>query len=252
MDTHEKVVLITGAAGGIGGDTARLFSQRGASLVLLDLNGEAGEALADDIRRSGGQALFIQTDITDDTSVRDAVATAAGYFGRIDVGFNNAGIEVENAPLGECSPETFDKVMAVNVRGVFLGMKYQIRQMLEQADGGHIINTASAAGLIAAPNRSAYTASKHAVVGLTKAAAVEYAKHNIHINAICPGVVETEMYRKAMAGNEEMRATLEAALPLGRAARTSEIAHTVAWLASEESRYIQGHALPVDGGVVAT
>lgn len=252
MDAHEKIVLITGAAGGIGRDTALLFAERGAHLVLLDLNPDAGEALAEDIRGLGRDALFIKADISDEDDVRAATAAATEHFGRIDVGFNNAGIEIENAPLGECSAATFDKVMRVNVRGVFLCMKYQIVQMLKQAGGGHIINTASAAGLIAAPNRSAYTASKHAVIGLTKAAAVEYASKGLHINAICPGVVETEMYRQAMAGDAGLRASLEAKLPMGRPASTSEIAHTVVWLSTEESRYIQGHALPIDGGVVAT
>lgn len=252
MGTHEKTVLITGAAGGIGRDTALLFAERGANLVLLDLNSNAGNELAEEIRTLGRKALFIETDITDEDSVRIATESAIRQFDRIDVGFNNAGIELENAPLGECSAETFDKVMRVNVRGVFLCMKYQIRHMLTQAGGGHIVNTASAAGLIAAPNRSAYTASKHAVLGLTKAAAVEYANRGLHINAICPGVVETEMYRRAMDGNEELRTSLEAKLPIGRPCSTAEIAYTVAWLSSEESRYIQGHALSIDGGVVAT
>jgi NAD(P)-dependent dehydrogenase (short-subunit alcohol dehydrogenase family) len=252
MGTHEKTVLITGAAGGIGHDTALVFAERGANLVLLDLNSDAGNELAKKIHQLGRKALFIETDVSDEESVRVATETAAKHFGRIDVGFNNAGIELENAPLGDCLADTFDKVMRVNVRGVFLCMKYQIQQMLTQSGGGHIINTSSAAGLIAAPNRSVYTASKHAVLGLTKAAAVEYASKGLHINAICPGVVDTEMYRRAMAGNEELRTALEAKLPIGRPCSTTEIAYTVAWLSSEESRYIQGHALSVDGGVVAT
>ncbi len=252
MDAHEKIVLVTGAAAGIGRDTALLFAKRGASLVLLDLTSDSGEALAEEIRAMGRKALFIKTDISDETQVRDATLAATEHFNRIDVGFNNAGVELENAPLAECSAAVFDKVMQVNVRGVFLCMKHQITQMLKQKNGGHVINSASAAGLIAAPNRSAYTASKHAVLGLTKTAAVEYASKGIHINAICPGVVETEMYRRAMDGNDELRKQLEAKLPIGRACSTTEIAYTVAWLASEESRYIQGHALSVDGGVVAS
>lgn len=252
MDKNEKTVLITGAAGGIGRETALLFAERGANLVLLDMNEDAGRKLEHVIRDLGREALFIQTDVSDEESVKNATESAAIHFGRIDVGFNNAGIELENAPMGECSAETFDAVMRVNVRGVFLCMKHQIKQMLTQPGGGHIVNTASAAGLIAAPNRSAYTASKHAVLGLTKAAAIEYANRGLHINAICPGVVDTEMYRHAMAGNEELRASLESRLPIGRPASTAEIAYTVAWLSSDESRYIQGHALSVDGGVVAT
>ena len=252
MDTHEKTVLITGAAGGIGRETALLFAERRANLVLLDMNAESGLKLEQQIRGLGREALFIETDVSDEESVRFATEAAVKHFGKIDVGFNNAGVELENAPTGECSAETFDLVMKVNVRGVFLCMKHQIRQMLTQPGGGHIVNTASAAGLIAAPNRSAYTASKHAVLGLTKTAAIEYANRGLHINAICPGVVETEMYRQAMAGNEDLRVSLESRLPIGRPASTTEIAYTVAWLSSEESRYIQGHALSVDGGVVAT
>ena len=252
MVKDQTVVLITGAAGGIGRETALAFAAVGARIALVDVDQTAGLAFQQELQHAGVDALFIAADVTLECDVARAVATAVDRFGRLDVGFNNAGIELENAPLGDCPSDTFDRVMAVNVRGVFLFMKYEIQQMLRQDNGGHIINTASAAGLIAAPNRGAYTASKHAVVGLTKAAAVEYGKQRIHINAICPGVVETDMYRKAMAGRDEARQALEASLPLGRAALTREIAQTVLWLGSEDARYIQGHALPIDGGVVAT
>lgn len=252
MDKAEKVVLITGAVGGIGRETALRFARDKARLVLIDVNDEAGRHFQRELVAMGTQALYLNADVSDEEAVKSAVAKAVEHFGRIDVGFNNAGIELENAPLAECESDIFDKVMAVNLRGVYLFMKYEILQMQKQSGGGHIINTASAAGLIAAPNRSAYTASKHAVVGLTKAAAVEYGRHNIHINAICPGVIETEMFKKAMAGNDAARAALESALPLGRAGLTREVADTVIWLSSDSSRYIQGHALPIDGGFVAT
>lgn len=252
MAKDQTVVLITGAASGIGRETALAFAAVGARVALVDVDQDAGLAFQQELQNTGTEAMFIAADVTLEHDVARAVASTVDYFGRLDVGFNNAGIELENAPLGECPADIFDRVMAVNVRGVFLFMKYEIQQMLRQDNGGHIINTASAAGLIAAPNRSAYTASKHAVIGLTKAAAVEYGKQRLHINAICPGVVETDMYRKAMAGQKDARKALEASLPLGRAASTREIAQTVLWLSSEDARYIQGHALPIDGGVVAT
>ncbi len=246
----QRSVWISGAANGLGLAVARFFAVEGARVTLVDINAEAGERCRAELAALGETPLFVACDVSDEPQVKAAVDAAIAYWGGIDIAFNNAGIQTENAALADSETEVFDRIMAVNTRGVYLCMKYQTRHMLA-AGGGHIINTASAAAQMAAPMRSAYTASKHAVLGLTRAAAVEYGRANIHINAICPSVIETDMYSAAMAGDPAGKAAIESAIPLGRAGTPEEIAAAVAFLASDNARFVHGHGLAVDGGLLA-
>lgn len=243
-------VWISGAATGLGRAAAELFVREGGNVTLVDIDGDAGEACREELVGFGTAPIFVRCDVSDEQQVAAAVEAAIAHWGQLDIAFNNAGIQIENSALADSNTEVFDRLLSVNTRSVYLCMKYQIRHMLQQG-GGHIINTASAAALMASPMRCGYAASKHAVLGLTRTAAVEYGRQNIHINAICPSVVETEMYSRAMAENPDSRAAIEAAIPVGRAGKPEEIAAAVAFLATEEARFIHGHGLAVDGGLLA-
>jgi NAD(P)-dependent dehydrogenase (short-subunit alcohol dehydrogenase family) len=246
-----QVVIITGAAGGIGRAAVLAFAQAGARVVAADLDGAGAEAAADLARTAGAQALAVQVDVAASASVQAMVAATVAQFGRLDAAFNNAGVELEGVATADADEALFDRTIAVNLKGVFLCMRHQIRQMLAQGGGGAIVNTASVAGLVGAATMPAYTASKHGVVGLTKAAALEYAKRNIRVNAVCPGVVRTAMTERAVAQRPERAAFIDNLHPMGRIAEPGEIAATALWLCSPAASFITGQALAVDGGMVA-
>ncbi len=245
-----KVALVTGAAGGIGRAAALAFGRAGARVVVADLSAEGGQQTADLIREAGGEALFVKTNVAIASEVEAMVAAAVAEYGRIDCAFNNAGIEEEHLPLGESEEAVFDRIMAVNVKGVWLCMKYQIRQMLKQG-GGAIVNTASVAGLVGAPTQPIYAASKHAVVGLTKTAAVEYGRAGIRVNSVCPGVINTLMLTRALEREPEREKRMRKVHPIGRFGEADEIANAAMWLCSDQASFVTGHQLAVDGGLTA-
>jgi NAD(P)-dependent dehydrogenase (short-subunit alcohol dehydrogenase family) len=216
--------------------------------VLADIDAANGEALARQIEAEGGSALFVRTDVARGDDVDAMVQAAVARFGRIDCAFNNAGIEEENAKLAVSDEAIFDRMMAVNVKGVWLCMRRQITQMLAQG-GGAIANTASVAGVVGAPKHAIYAASKHAVVGLTKSAAVEYGKHNIRINSVCPGVIRTAMLERALERNPSWESGILALHPIGRLGEVDDVASAVLWLCSDQSAFLCGHQLVVDGGM---
>jgi NAD(P)-dependent dehydrogenase (short-subunit alcohol dehydrogenase family) len=246
-DFAGKVVLVTGAASGIGRGVALAFAARGARVVLADISTEAGEAVAAQIREAGGEAMFVRADVARDEQVQALVAEAVDAYGRLDWAFNNAGIEEEHERLAEGEEALFDRMMEINVKGVWLCMKHELRQMLAQG-GGAIVNTASVAGLMGAPKHSIYAASKHAVLGLTKSAAAEYGKKNIRINAVCPGVIRTPMLERALARDPSWEPALVGMHPIGRLGEVQDVVNAVLWLCSEAS-FVTGHALAVDGAM---
>lgn len=247
---EDKVVLVTGAGGGIGRGTALAFARAGARVVVADIAAAAGEETAALVEAAGGQAVFIRTDVTRADQVQAMVAQAVATYGRLDCAFNNAGIEEEHMRLADCSEETFDRIMGINVKGVWLCLKYQLAQMLQQG-GGAIVNTASVAGLVGAPKMAAYSASKHAVLGLTKSAAIEYARKGIRVNAVCPGVIRTAMYERAVAADPQIGLAAAQMHPVGRLGEVDEVAAVVLWLCSDAASFVTGHAHTVDGGLTA-
>jgi NAD(P)-dependent dehydrogenase (short-subunit alcohol dehydrogenase family) len=247
-----KSALITGCSSGIGRATALRFAEAGAIVTCADVDQKGGEETVALIREAKGKADFVQTDVTDGNAVAALVARVVSAHGRLDCAFNNAGIEGDVIELHESTDRNFERTMAVNVKGVWLCLKYEIRQMRKQGSGA-IVNTASVAGLAGFPNLGIYVASKHAVVGLTKSAALECAQAGIRVNAVCPGPVDTPMMER-IAGNEGApgRKDFEAIVPMRRYASPQEIAATVAWLCSDQASYITGVSVPVDGGLFAS
>lgn len=244
---ENKVAVITGGAGGIGKVTAKRFLDEGASVVLVDL---FEEALAEAKSELGENVLTVQADVSKEEDVKNYVAKTLASFNKIDIFFNNAGIEGKVAPITEQKAEDFDQVISVNVRGVFLGLKHILPVMISQKSGS-IINTSSVAGLGGSPNVSPYITSKHAVVGLTKAAAVESAPHGIRVNSIHPSPVNTRMMRSLETGLAVDEATMAKSIPLGRYGESSDIASLVVFLASDESTFITGSQYRIDGGMAA-
>lgn len=241
-----KVVLIVGASRGIGAATARAFAREGAQLVLASRDVAAMEGLARDFPR-GVQARVVRADLTVPADLEAAVQTAIREFGRLDIAFNNGGTSQQRAPLAEVGDEVFDLTMNTNVRGVFIALKSQIRAML-QSGGGAIVNTGSISSSVALANMGAYTASKHALAGLTKAAAVDYAAHNIRVNMVAPGAVDTLMTRQGALATEQGRKLIESIIPMRRVSAPEEIAEAVLWLSSPRSSYVTGAIFPIDGG----
>lgn len=244
-----KVALVTGAAGGIGRGVALAFGQAGARVVLADIAVEAGEAVAGEIRAAGGEALFVRTDVASDADVRALVAAAVVRFGRIDCAFNNAGVEEEHQRLADSDEALYDRMMAINVKGVWLCLKHEIAQMLAQGGGGAIVNTASVAGLVGAPKHAIYAASKHAVVGLTKSAAIEYGRKGIRVNSVCPGVIRTAMLERALEREAAWEETLVRMHPIGRLGEVGDVVSAVLWLCSDGAGFVTGHQLAVDGAM---
>ncbi len=245
---QDKVAIVTGGSFGIGRATAVLFARQGAKVVVVDW--VDNEETLREIRAVGGEAIYIKCDVSSDSEVKAMIAQTVDTFGRLDYAFNNAGIEGASAITHEVSEENWDKVLGINLKGVWLCMKYQLPHMLRQGKGA-IVNCSSIAGLIGFPNIAAYTASKHGILGLTKTAALEYAKSGIRINAVCPGVIKTPMIDRFLEKNHMSEEAMAAGEPVGRMGRPEEIAAAAVWLCSEAASFITGHAMPVDGGWVA-
>jgi len=245
---HNKVAIVTGGSFGIGRATAILFAQKGAKVIVADVVED--QETVDTIRKNGGEAAFVKCDVSEERDVRQMVEKTISIYGQLDFAFNNAGIEGLSAITHECSVDNWDKVMSVNLRGAWLCMKYEIPHMLKQKHGV-IINTASVAGLVGFQGIPAYVASKHALNGLTKAAALEYAKLGIRINSVCPGIIKTPMIDRFTGNKKELEKQFEDQEPVGRMGEPSEVAETVCWLCSETASFVTGTNLPVDGGWVA-
>lgn len=244
-----KSVLMTGAGGGIGRATALLFAEEGARLTLVDRNEADAKETARQVEKSGGRAIAFGADVTRPVDCEAMVKEAVAAFGRIDVAFNNAGVGGSGYPIAEEEDIAWEQIVGTNLKGVYLSMKYEIPEMLKTG-GGTIVNTASVAGLIGEPGIASYTASKHGVVGLTKATALDYIRKGIRINAVCPGATLTPMLHKWFQ-DPKVEEFVLARHPIGRACQPDEIGRAVLFLASEESSYVVGHALPVDGGLTA-
>lgn len=242
-----KTVLVTGGTSGIGETTAKSFAQAGARVALTGRRVERGQAIVEEIKASGGDALFIQTDITDTGQVEAMVAKTVEQYGGLDIAFNNAGIEGVMAPITEQTDENYDAVFNANVRGVLNAMRFEIPAMLK-GGGGAIVNNASVAGLIGMGALSVYCASKHAVVGLTKCAALEWAKEGIRINAVCPAAIETDMYQRFTGDDDQAKDYFTSLHPIGRVGTAQEIADAVLWLSSDEASFMVGQPIAVDGG----
>ena len=245
-----KVAIITGAASGIGRATALLFAKEGAKVVAADWHAQDGEAVVKELRGGGGEATFVQVDVSSPDDVQRMVRTAVETYGRLDVLFNNAGIEGDQAPTADCTLENWERVIGVNLKGVFLGMKYAIPELIK-GGGGSIINNASVAGLVGFLGIPAYCASKGGVIQLTKTAALEYAKQNIRVNAICPGVIATPMVERFVGGEPARQQAMESLEPVGRFGRPEEVAQLALFLASDASSFCTGAPFIVDGGFVA-
>jgi NAD(P)-dependent dehydrogenase (short-subunit alcohol dehydrogenase family) len=247
---EQKVALVTGAASGIGRASALAFARAGAQVVVSDVDARGGEATVARIREHGGTALFVAADVTKASDVEALVRTCEEKFGALHLAHNNAGMLGKVGETADCSEENWDRVMALNVKGVFLSMKYEIPAML-RAGGGAIVNTSSGSGLVGTPGLPAYAASKHAVVGLTKSTALELIRKGIRVNAVCPGVTRTAMLEGFMGGNAEVEARVKEANPSGRLGTPDEVADAVVWLCSAQASFVNAACLSVDGGAVA-
>lgn len=249
-DFKGHVALITGASSGMGLATAQAFAASGASVVLADINGDALASAVGNLKEMGHAALGVRCDVSDESQVSELVRQTVATFGRLDMAFNNAGIQAPPTDAADEPAELFDRVNAINLRGVWTCMKHELKQMREQRSGA-IVNCSSLGGLVGLPGRAAYHASKHGVIGLTRSAALEYAPRGIRINAICPGTIATPMVTDMLAKGELDLATAVKNQPIGRLGEADEIAASVLWLCSAGASFVVGVALPVDGGYTA-
>jgi NAD(P)-dependent dehydrogenase (short-subunit alcohol dehydrogenase family) len=257
MNFSDKVVIVTGGTSGIGRAAAIAYAQQGAKVSIAGRRVREGEETVKAIEEAGGEAFFIQTDVAQESDIKAMVDKTVEVFGRLDIAFNNAGAHGENASLSDQLDSEYDRIMDVNVKGVWLSMKYEIAQMLRQekgafASGGTtcIVNTSSILGVVAMPSVPLYTASKYAVEGLTKAVALQYAKSGIRINAVGPGAIETAMFESATGGQDEVKAHMAGLHPMGRVGKPSEVANAVLWLSSDDASFVTGETLMVDGGYI--
>ncbi len=244
-----KVALVTGGGSGIGEASAFAFARRGMAVAILDKSGERGSATARDIREGGGTACFLPADVSKEDEVADAVSEIIKTYGALHAAHNNAGIPGERKPLTDLEEEEWETVLSINLKGVWLCMKHEIRVMLEHEVKGAIVNTASTWSFVGAPSAAAYVASKHGILGLTRTAALEYATKGIRVNAVCPGATRTPLLR--LETQTERERELIASHPMGRLAAPSEIAEAVVWLCSEAASFVTGQCLIVDGGFLA-
>jgi NAD(P)-dependent dehydrogenase (short-subunit alcohol dehydrogenase family) len=250
MELEGKVALVTGGTSGIGRETALLFTKAGAKVVVAGRREPEGKETVDLIRAAGGDGLFVKTDVSQGSEVAALIQKAVERFGSLDIAFNNAGIEGAWVPIIRQSEEDWDRTINVNLKGVWLCLKYEIRQMLKQGGGGAIVNMASVTGLIGSVGAGAYSASKHGVIGLTKTAALENAKSGIRINAVCPGVIETPMSER-LFGAPAIHKSVVGLHPVGRLGRPVEIAEAVVWMCSDRASFMTGQSLVLDGGFLA-
>lgn len=246
-----KVVMVTGGASGIGRAACQVMAREGAQVLVVDLNREGGEATAGIITQAGGTAAFQPADVSSEADVDAAVQAAVARFGRLDGAFNNAAIPEPLEGLADADQAMFDRIMSINVRGVWLCMRAEVHQFRAQGGGGAIVNTASAAGLVGVSRMAIYAASKHAVVGLTRSAALEYARSGPRVNAVCPGAIETPMLHDIIDGNERAREGFSRSQPNGRFGQPEEIAEAACWLLSDAASLVTGTTLSVDGGLTA-
>jgi NAD(P)-dependent dehydrogenase (short-subunit alcohol dehydrogenase family) len=245
-----KVVIVTGGSYGIGRAAAIGFARRGARVAIADVDVRRGEETLQSIKKDGGEAIFVKTDVSSESDVRALIDKTVGTYGKLDCAFNNAGIHKQFVSTVDFKSEDWNEMINVNLKSVWLCMKYEIPQMLKQGKGA-IVNTSSAAGLVGAPSNPAYPASKHGVVGLTKCTALEYARKGIRVNCVCPGPTRTGMNEELVAANPEIVKAMDRKVPMGRIGEPEEVAAAAIFLCSDEASYITGHALPVDGGIVA-
>ncbi len=249
QDFAQKVALVTGGGSGLGRSAARMLAERGARVVVADVDDDGGAETVAQCQAAGQDATYVRTDVTKEEDVAAAVAAAVEGFGSLDVAINNAGINGPTKFVADYTLEEWNAVLAVNLNGIFLGLRHEIPAMLAQG-GGAIVNTSSGAGLVGFPMLPAYVASKHAVLGLTKAAALAYVRNGVRINAVCPGSTRTPLLEGFMAQSPEIEKAIEQSAPIGRLAVPDEIAAAMVWLCSDAASFVVGHAFSVDGGAV--
>jgi NAD(P)-dependent dehydrogenase (short-subunit alcohol dehydrogenase family) len=249
-DFTGKTAFVTGGSAGMGAATVRAFAEAGAAVAIVDLDGDAAQQLADQLNTNGFRALAVQCDVSDEGHVAAAVQATVDDFGSLDMAFNNAGIMLSPVDSADESAEAFDKIVAVNLRGVWASTKYELVQMRKQGSGS-IVNCSSLGGLVGGDGRATYHATKHGVIGATKSNALQYGKHGVRVNAVCPGTISTPMVERMIAGGELDPDAAASGVPLGRLGKPEEIAAAVLWLSSDAASYVTGVALPVDAGYTA-
>lgn len=250
LGLKNKVVIVTGAAAGLGKVSAMAFACEGAKVIVADIDSDGGQKTVQSIKENGGEAVFVKTDVTKESDVKAMVEKAVETYGRLDCAHNNAGLEEARTPLTECTEDQWDRILNVNLKSVFLCMKYEIPHMVK-GGGGAIVNMSSSVGLKGSPQLPSYCAAKHGVNGITKSAALEYAKAGVRINSVCPGGMRgTPMYNRITGATPDIAALVAQVVPLGRDAEPEEVADAVLWLCSDRAAMITGSPISVDGGIV--